>query len=77
MNKYREGKIKRTLKRELKEREIVIGEAVVWAQLDCQGIPALPMYMFVFVLLFWVILIADLYVVDVVFALVLAPACVH
>jgi len=28
VNKYCEGKIKRTLKRELKEREIVIGEAV-------------------------------------------------
>ena len=27
MNKYREGKMKRTLKRESKEREIVIGEA--------------------------------------------------
>lgn len=28
MNKYCEGKIKRTLKRELKEREIGIGEAL-------------------------------------------------
>jgi hypothetical protein len=28
VNKYREGKIKRTLKRELKEREIGIGEAL-------------------------------------------------
>lgn len=29
VNKYREGKMKRTLKRELKAREIDIGEAVV------------------------------------------------
>ena len=28
-NKYREGKMKRTLKRELKAREIDIGEAIV------------------------------------------------
>ena len=27
-NKYREGKMQRTLKRELKEREIVNGEAI-------------------------------------------------
>jgi len=41
VNKYREGKIKRTLKRELKEREIVAGEAVVWAPLVFWGIPSL------------------------------------
>jgi hypothetical protein len=34
-NKYREGKLKSTLKRELKVREIVVVEAIWLAKLKC------------------------------------------
>ena len=37
-NKYREGKVKRTLKRELKVLEIAEGEAN-WTNEDCNGFP--------------------------------------